>query len=294
MKSQIAEKFGEKHASGVPVIWWMGEWIEAADISAALEDRGLLHGLGLFETMLTVDGRAVFVDRHRTRIADAMTRLGWEVALPDLRETVEDLLGRNGLESGRARVRLTVTAGPGDLRATAAPNDARIWVMAKATGDPPESLRATVSPWVRNERSPLAGLKCTSYAENILAIADAQERGFDECLMMNTKAEICEAAMGNVFLVRSGQILTPPLISGCLPGVTRGVVIGLAREMGLVCKEIPLESGDLDKAEEIFLTSAIRGVVGLSALDEREFQPGPVTSAIRTAWSRAIAGNRED
>lgn len=134
----------------------------------------------------------------------------------------------------------------------------------------------------------MAGLKSASYAENLLILQDASNRGWDEALLFNQHGHLCEAAMANVFLVQNGMLRTPALSSGCLPGITRAVVMEEAERLGLVCEEIDLTRGHLDAAEEIFLTSSTRGVVAVSALDGHPLVPGPVTGRMRDAWRDAV------
>jgi branched-subunit amino acid aminotransferase/4-amino-4-deoxychorismate lyase len=127
----------------------------------------------------------------------------------------------------------------------------------------------------RNERSPLSGIKCASYAENLIALDQARRAGADEALFFNTRGELCEAATANVFLVRDGNVLTPPLSSGCLPGTMRARV--MAR---IAVKEQPLTAADLAAAEEVFVTSATRGVVPVVKWDGRVLQAGPVAAEV--------------
>jgi len=265
-------------------IWSDGGWIDGEEFSLTAADRGAILGLGLFETMLSVNGRLKFSNRHHGRLMESCQRLGWTVPEIDLDAIAAELAIRNGLEEGRGRIRLTMTAGAGSIFDKAAGKGARIWITAGRADDAPRSVSVTLSPWRRNERSPLAGLKTASYAENILALDHARSRGFDETLFLNTSDHVCEAATSNVFLVMRGRVLTPPLDSGCLPGVGRSVVIDLARKAGLDCVETPLAAVDLENADEIFLTSAIRGPVPVLGLDQRSFPATPVADGIRAAW----------
>ena len=152
---------------------------------------------------------------------------------------------------------------------------------------------ANLAPWLRNERSPLAGLKCASYAENLAALDHASRLGFEETLFLNTRGHLCEAATANLFLVRNARLLTPSLASGCLPGITRGVVVELAAQHGIPCEQGDLSEEDLHTAEELFLTSSIRGLMGVSLFEKRTLPPGPVTHFLREAWNEAGLRNFE-
>ncbi len=264
-------------------IWCNGEWLDAADFPGSVMDRGALLGLGLFETLLAVDGVPMFAPRHLARFQRGCERLGWDYALPDFQETAGKLLELNHLTKGRAKIRLTLTAGSGPLDDLSPGGDRVLWMTALPVRDVPGELAACLSPWRRNDKSPLAGLKCASYAENLYALNDARRRGFQETLFLNTADHLCEAATANLFLAKKGMLLTPSLDSGCLPGITREVVLELAGSLGIPCEETELGMGDLDAAEEIFLTSAIRGVTGVSRLDSRRFTIGLKTQLLREA-----------
>ncbi|WP_193214104.1 aminotransferase class IV [Luteolibacter marinus] len=241
--------------------WCNGEFLEGK-LPVSPGDRGLTHGLGLFETILATDGQPVELARHLARMAAGAERLGWRLELEQVEGAMVELLGRRGLNTGRARLRLAVTAGTGDLRSLELGDDPRLWITAAPCPEPPESVSLWTSPFPRNERSPLAGLKCASYAENLFALDQARRSGADEALFYNTRGELCEAATANVFLVRDGCYATPPLSSGCLPGTMRARVME-QREV----EERPLTAADLEAADEVFLSSATRGLVRVSAID---------------------------
>ncbi len=254
-------------------------------------DRGLMHGLGLFETILAVDGRPKFLDRHLSRLNGAMERLGWPPLAMDLRSAMVELLQRNQLVDGRARLRLAVTAGSGGLADAAPGADRCVWMSATALANPQVACSVMVSPWRRNEHSPLAGLKCASYAENLLALQKAVSRGFDEVLFLNTAGFLCEAATANVFLVSDGRLLTPDCGSGCLPGVARSLILEVAGDLGIEAVEDALTLEDLRSAEEMFLTSATRGVLPVTRLDEKPLALGPLSIKISSAWHARVLAN---
>jgi branched-chain amino acid aminotransferase len=153
-----------------------------------------------------------------------------------------------------------------------------------------------VVPWVRNERSPVAGLKTTSYAENVVALAHAKERGAIEAMFANTRGELCEGTGSNVFVVRDGVVWTPPLESGCLAGVTRALTVEWCRADGLEVREEAMPLSVLEDCDEVFITSstkdvlAVDRVVGLSGhRSERALEPGPVTARAREVFARESA-----
>jgi branched-subunit amino acid aminotransferase/4-amino-4-deoxychorismate lyase len=258
-------------------VWCNGQWLDPQDFLSPPMDRGSIHGLGLFETMLAIDGVLLFADRHFARLRSGHERLGWSLEFPDFQEIAAELLLQNGLGTGRARVRLTVTGGSGPIHDLTPGTDRLVWMSAFPALVPPESITACLSPWPRNERSALAGLKCASYSENLIALDHARRFGFDETIFLNTAGQLCEAATANLFLVSNGTLLTPSLDSGCLPGITRELVIELAAEIGIPCVVGALAADQLQAAEEILLTSSTIGVLPVSRLGDRALPSGPVT-----------------
>lgn len=272
------------------VAWCNGEWMDPGRLSPGWRDRGWLHGLGLFETMLAIDGGVAFGGAHWERLAEGCRRLDWELPWPRpgmMLETAAELLERAGLDRGEARLRLAVSGGSGPLDDLAQGADRMVWMTAAPLGKGPDGLAVDVSPWLRNERGPLAGLKCASYAENLVALDDARKRGFDETLFFNCAGHLCEAATANVFLNRGGSLGTPPLTSGCLPGVARRVILALARREAIACAEEDFTREDLESAEGILLTSALRGPVAVVRCGTRALQSTVPGERLATLWRQA-------
>jgi branched-chain amino acid aminotransferase len=269
------------------MVWCDGRLIPANELRISPFDRGLTVGLGLFETILAIEGRPVFLDRHLARHAGGCRRLGWpELTAETIRPAILDLLTANGLEKGRTRVRLFQTGGEGRLDDPLAGPEARLVITAGEISSTPASISLTTTPWIRNERSALVGLKAASYAENLLALSAARKAGFDEPLFSNSRGEICETATANLFIVKDGRVFTPPLASGCLPGVTRGWLLEFA---GAKAGERDLLPGDLDAADEWFLTSAVRGVIPVGRCEEAVRKtPGDWTFYFQNAWENAV------
>lgn len=277
---------GNRQIDGMNHIWCNGQWLNGPSLVVSATDRGLLHGLGLFETILAVNGAPVMLDRHLNRMQNGCHQLGWSCGLPsNLGEIMEELLTKNGLTAGHARIRLSLSGGSGPLDDATPGPDRQLWMHAAAVTKSPADVAVNISRWLKNEHSPLAGLKCFSYAENLLALADARRMGFDETLVFNHSGHLCEAATANVFWVKAGQLFTPPLSSGCLPGITRAWVIEMAASLGISCGECEGTMEDVTAADEIFLTSSIRGITGVSRLESSDFPPGPLTRILRESLS---------
>ncbi len=267
---------------------WVGDrLVEEADACVRAHDHGLTVGDGVFETLRVYGGRAFALRRHLERLAESAAGLG--LPLPDtglLRTAVAQVVETNGLSSGA--VRITLTSGPGPAGSLRGDGPPTLVVAAAAIPPWPATADVVVVPWPRNERGALSGLKTTSYGENVVALHWAAARGASEAVFANLAGNLCEGTGSNVFVVVDGRLVTPPLIAGCLAGVTRDLVV---RECGAVEEDLPVTA--LLGADEAFLTSTTREVQPIRAVDGRELPaaPGPLTTAAMEALVRAIEGD---
>jgi len=203
--------------------------------------------------------------------------------MPDdqvLRDAIAETVEAGG--HAESRIRLTVTAGSGSLGSGMPGGKPSVFVAVTELAPKAVPIAITV-PWTRNERGATAGLKTTSYAENVRALRIAKEAGASEALMANTRDELCEGTGTNVFVVIDGQTLTPPLSSGCLAGITRELVLEATDAIEQV---LPFEI--LQTADEIFLTSSTRDVQGLTMIDGRALEVGATTTAAATAFDEVL------
>lgn len=269
-----------------PPIWVNGSLVAAGDASVPALDHGITVGDGVFETLRVYAGIPFAVDRHLDRLERSAAGLG--LSLPErdfLAQALHEVVAASGIDE--ARVRLTVTAGDGPLGSGRHDGDCTV-VAAVATLEPAAEVTDVITvPWVRNERSPLVGLKTTSYAENVVALARAKQAGASEALFANTRDELCEGTGTNVFVVIAGELLTPPLSSGCLAGITRELVLECT---DAVERDLPFTV--LQEAEEIFLTSSTREVQAVAHVDGHPVPtaPGPVTRATAEAFRSLLPG----
>lgn len=272
-----------------PSVWLNGRILPAAQPCISPRDHGLLVGDGVYETLVTHGGRPFAWGRHWERLRSSCERLG--LALPE-RDQISGgfaaVMGANGL--AEARLRVTVTSGPGPAGYTRGDSGPTVLITASPRQDFVESESLITSPWPRNERGALAGIKSISCGDNERAFAFARERGGGEALILNTRGEICEGTGSNVFLVRDGEALTPPLDSGCLPGVTRSLVIELCRAHGIPVSERALLPAVIGGCNEAFLTSATREVQAIAKIDGLPLpqRPGPVTKRIAELFSGIV------
>ena len=267
------------------ILWIDGVLVDEADARVSPFDHGLLTGDGVFETLRITRGQAFASRRHLERLARSAAGMRLPCPSADVvRAAMEEVVGANGLAEGRLRV--TVTGGPSALGSDRTAADPTVIVACGALPAWPPSADVAISPWPRNERSPLVGVKSTSYGENVVALAHARERGAGEAVFANLAGRLCEGTGTNLFVGIGGRLLTPPLSSGCLAGVTRELVLEL---VDVVEDDLPLAA--LAAAAEAFLTSSTRDVQPIRAVDGRPlpYCPGPLTTAASTAFRAFLA-----
>jgi branched-chain amino acid aminotransferase len=246
-----------------------------------VSDHGLTVGDGVFEAVKVVDDQPFALTRHLERLARSAAGLGLpQVDEALVRKGVEAVLSGAGLSLGRLRI--TYTGGPAPLGSGRGDEPPTLVVVAAPMDRAAPTARVAVVPWPRNERGALAGLKTTSYAENVVALAEARRRGATEAVFANLAGHLCEGTGTNVFYVVDGELRTPTLQSGCLAGVTRRLVLDWVGG-----REVDEPISVLEQASEIFLASTTRDVQGVARWDDRELDaPGPVTADALATWRR--------
>jgi branched-chain amino acid aminotransferase len=250
-------------------------------VALSVTDHGFTVGDGVFESVKTLDGAPFALTRHLERLADSAEGLG--LPKPDeaaVRRGVDHVL--TGTSDQLGRLRITYTAGPAPMGSGRGDGPATLVVAYSAiTKRPPTTTVATV-PWPRNERGATVGLKTTSYAENVIALARATERGASEAIFANTVGNLCEGTGSNVFYVVDGELRTPALESGCLAGVTRALVLEWCGGV-----EVDEPMSVIESASEAFLVSTTRDVQAISRWDELDLPaPGPVTQECARTWAQ--------
>lgn len=262
------------------------ELLDADQARVSVFDHGITVGDGVFETLKVLGGEPLALSRHLHRLVRSCEVLGLQTQnLNVLREAVAEVIRSEPEASDLGRLRITCTGGAGPL-ASDRQDGSQTSIIALRPMQPwPATTSAVVVPWVRNERSAVTGAKTTSYAENVVALQWAHDRGYSEGLFVNTIGQICEGTGTNVFIVNGGDVLTPPVSSGCLAGITRELLLewGLATEA-----ELSLE--DLQSADEVFLTSSTRDVHPVTKLGDRMWDaPGPETRFVAAQYVRTMA-----
>jgi branched-chain amino acid aminotransferase len=251
---------------------WHNDGLVAGKLALSADDRGLTLGDGVFETLAVTDGVALWRFEHIERMRAAAQLLG--IRFPESR--VEDAL--DALTSrlqGHHVLRLTLTRGDG---ARGLAGDTRKPTLIGTLQPFDLKLRfrpatVVISSVRRNLDSPASRLKTTSYVDNILAAREAQAKGVDEALMLNSASRVACCSIGNVFLVREDILVTPSLAEGILPGVMRASVIQLAKAAGIAVRERQVRPRELTDADAMFVTNSLRFLRPVTTCDGKRFLP---------------------
>ena len=265
-------------------------------------DHGFLYGEGVYETLRTYNGRPFMFDRHMRRLRRSASMIALEVPFTDeeLASRIRDTTAAAELAGSEAYIRMLLTRGTGDLtydlRATPSPS---LVVIVKPHVDPPEGayrdgVTVTIVDIIRNHPDSVNPLiKSNNLMNSALAMQEALRRDAFEGVMRNYRGELSECTTANLFVVAEGIVLTPPLASGLLPGITRELVFEIGHEAGIQVREAVLRDDDLYAADEAFLTSTTRELVPITSVDDRTIgsgRPGPVTTALLEAYRQIAWG----
>ncbi|MFP4177094.1 MAG: aminotransferase class IV [Planctomycetota bacterium] len=240
-----------------------GDIVGRREASVPVMDRGFLYGEGFFETTRVCRGVPFRLGEHLERMRAACQKADWDWS-PDgkeIRGDAERLIERKGISDGYLRVTVSGgvdVSGGGDLR-PAVMIDARRMELNPI--DDASSMRLVRAPWRRNETSPFAAMKSLSYQENKLAMRLAARMGGDEVYFLNTKGNLAEGAISNLFWVSGRHVYTPAESQGLLPGIGRRVVLEVCEEEGIPTTCGAFSEKALLEAEEVFCTNSLRGVI---------------------------------
>ena len=280
------------------MIWFNGELISANDACVSPFDLGLTVGLGVFETMAAYDGKVFAYDLHHARLIKSAEVFALPVPERSvISAAIAEVIEANHYHQGRYRIRVTLSGGANQLGGGRQQGDVMVTARSadsasdgsSGSGSGSDLAKLAWVPFVINERAATAGVKSTSYADHVLAYRHALNAGADEALMLNSQGHLAEGSMSNVFVVKDGVVQTPSLASGCLPGVTRQLVIALCADLDLPIKECQLGEQDIDSADEIFLTSSLREIQAAALLGTEARATEAVTGEVTVRLAEAYA-----
>ena len=261
-------------------VWVDGRvYADPEQARVGVTDHGLVVGDGVFEALKVTAAGPFALRRHLNRLSRSAAAMG----LPDpdhglIRDAVAQLLEDQVVEL--AKIRITYTGGRGPLGSQAAYGPATLVVALDEAHPPAPTGSLVTAPWSRNEHGALAGVKSTSYAENVRALAYATQRDASEALLLNTAGHVCEGTGSNVFCVFGDTVVTPPLAAGALAGITRELVLEWC-----VVEERDLTLSEALAADEVLLTSSLRDVQPVAWWDDTRFGTHPVTDVVARTFA---------
>ena len=284
------------------IIYLNGQLIPCSKAKLSPLDHGFLYGYGLFETMRVYNGHIFRLNSHVTRLRSSADSIGLTNSILRTNEGKQSLkaacmatLEANKLKD--ARIRLTVSAGEGDMTPDPSTcSSPTVLITARnLIALPPEQyesgFKAALSSLRRNSQSPLSRLKSTCYLENILARVAARAAGCDEAILLNEKGYLAEGSTTNIFLASNEELITPSLESGVLSGITREVVLEIARAANIKTMERQVEFKELIEADEAFITNSILELMPLTWFEDKPIgtgKPGLLTEELLAAYKKLV------
>ncbi|MCP4470190.1 MAG: branched-chain amino acid aminotransferase [Gammaproteobacteria bacterium] len=280
-------------------VCWINQTIKPAHEAAiSVFDHGLLYGDGIFEGLRFYQGKTFMLEAHLQRLQASAQAIGLAVPYSQERiaQAIEQLIDAYSSDTGY--LRLVVTRGVGNLGLDPQKcSQPSLFIIADQiavmdVGEPGQGVSLHVA---HTRRTPARCLdpkiKSLNYLNNILARIEANRAGMDEALMLNLEGNVSEGSVDNIFIVRDGELLTPPLEDGMLEGVTRAVIIDVAGRAGIACRETSLRVSDLQQAEECFLTGTGAELIPVRQIDEHVFAAvaSPLIPVIMAAFKNHIA-----
>lgn len=270
-----------------------GRFVDEREAVVSIFDRGFLYGDGLFETMRVYAGRPFRWNAHLERLRRSAAQLGIQppFSQEQLADFALELIRRNGV--GEGILRLTLTRGAGARGYSLRDLGPATLVLslhpgAELAGPPPAAWALLTSSHRVMAGDPLSEMKSCNKLLQILARREAEQRGAQEALIVNSAGHVTEAAGSNLFWIEGNRVLTPPLTDGLLPGVTRALTLELCAGCGIATAEKSVTPAHLQDAEGIFLTTSSLGFVAASQLDGRTLPPAPRLPDLREAYRAAV------
>ncbi len=284
------------------IVYLNGSLIPRSQARVSVFDHGFLYGYGLFETMRAYHGTIFLLERHLKRLLNSAAVIGLspELAGIDLGKACTDTLRANGLQD--ARLRLTVSRGEVDSFSGSGTSVApTVLVTVRSYQALPAQIynrgfRVGASSFRRYSQSPLSRLKSANYLLNVLARKEAEAAGLDESLLLNERGLITEGSISNVFFVAHSGLVTPPVESGILPGITREVVMELADALGINVTEGEVRLEDLGQFDEAFLTNSVMEIMPLVEVRDNAGEvisigsgrPGKITRRLMAVYREMV------
>lgn len=278
-------------------MWIDGRIRGEKDAKVSVFDRGFLYGDGAFETMRSYAGVIFRLNEHLARLFKTLEalRIKCPYTRQELAASIRGALGKSGIKGAYLRLSVTRGCGRAGIGIKTVSSPGVVLIIREYKGYPETSysrgIAAAVSDIRLDESSPLAGKKTLNFLTYIIAREAAERGGFDEAILMNTGDELAEAAAGNIFLVKGGRISTPSLDCGALPGITRGVVLSIAKDLRICVRQRRIPRRELDFADEVFLTNSLAEVIPITRIGSRRVgrgSPGEIAKLLHISYQKMV------
>ena len=280
------------------IIYINGSFSEADKASVSPFNRGLLYGDGFFETMRSYEGKIFALNEHYERLSATANFL--KIAVPfsrdELRDILMQLLEMNLLTESDSRIRMTLMRGQGasglfpDESAEAETIISADTVPADIEKVQKAGVKISLIDTIAIDyRSPLVSHKTVNYMPGILGLMEVRKKGGNEGLFVNNDGKVAEGITSNIFAVKNGVVMTPPLSAGILAGITRGIAIKVAHMLGIIVEERDITTEDLFSAEEFFITSSVREIVPVISFEKKSYEIGPITKRMQAEYKKYVS-----
>jgi branched-chain amino acid aminotransferase len=281
----------------------VGRPVEPADAKVSVFDRGFLYGDSIYETMRTAGGKPVELPRHLARLRRSGESIGLLLPISDevIASAIDETHAASGNDESYVRIIVTRGEGPIALDPRGVEDPTFVVIVTPLVLPTAERYVRGISAVVVDVEKAGGGLidpgiKTGNYLNNILALRQAIAKGGEDAIMCNAEGEVAEGATSNIFVVRGGEIVTPHLRVGLLPGITREVVCELADAMGRPVRHTTVRPAELRAADEVFLTSSVRGIMPVTKLDGAPIgtgQAGPITTQLHERYEAYIEAAKQ-
>ena len=275
------------------IVFINGNFIEEEEATISVFDRGFLYGDGVFETLRIYNGKPFLFDRHIGRLSHGLGSLfiGDKYSFSEYLEHTRELIERNNVTEGVLRIQ--ATRGPGKRGYSTTGNyDPTVLISLHVAPNVDLNnvlpVKLATSTQILSDHDPFSTLKTTNKLANIVALREAEKIGMDDALLTNHNGNITEASGSNVFWIKNNTLLTPPVSSGCLSGITRGMILELAIALKLPTSQQDITPTELGNAESVFLTNSVREIQPVIQIDNKSIAISPLVARLHAAYREAV------
>ena len=275
------------------IIFINGNFIEEEEATISVFDRGFLYGDGVFETLRIYNGKPFLFDRHIGRLSHGLGSLfiGDKYSFSEYLEHTRELIERNNVTEGVLRIQ--ATRGPGKRGYSTTGNyDPTVLISLHVAPNVDLNnvlpVKLATSTQILSDHDPFSTLKTTNKLANIVALREAEKVGMDDALLTNHTGNITEASGSNVFWTKDNTLFTPPVSSGCLSGITRGMILELAIALKLPTSQQDITPTELGNAESVFLTNSVREIQPVIQIDDKLVALSPLAARLHAAYREAV------